>query len=226
MHNVERCEENPLKSFEINGVGARNLALLSNECGFTLVHFSTDYVFDGCKKSPYVETDSPKPLNVYGNSKLAGEYFVQTVSRRYFVLRVSGLYGVNPCRAKSGLNFVKLMLKLARERDEVRVVDDEILAPTYTADVAKQVLALVGCENYGLYHATAQGSCSWYEFAARIFELTGTKVNLQVASPGEFPAKVPRPKYSVLENRNLKSLGLDIMPHWEAGLKNYLRMLT
>ena len=222
MHNVEGCEIDPARAFAVNGIGARNLAQVSNEVGYTLMHISTDYVFDGSIKSPYIETDCPEPLNVYGNTKLAGEYFVRTVAEKHFVLRVSGLYGRNPCRAKGGLNFVSLMLKFAKERDEIRVVDDEILTPTYTVDIANQIVKLMDSDAYGLYHVTAQGRCSWYQFAAKIFELTGTKIKLNAACPGEFPTKVPRPKYSVLENLGLQNLSLDIMPPWEISLKRYL----
>jgi dTDP-4-dehydrorhamnose reductase len=223
MHNVDACEANPLKAFEVNGIGARNLAILANELDFTLFHISTDYVFDGLKNSPYLETDTPRPLNVYGNTKLSGEYFIQTMTKKYFVLRVAGLYGTNPCRAKGGNNFVKNMLRLAKERGEVRVTDDEITTPTFTEDIAKQIVALKNCEKYGLYHSTAQGQCSWYVFAAKIFEISGTKVKLWKAGPNEFPAKVPRPKYSVLANAGLKKIGLDIMPRWEEGLKRYIK---
>lgn len=222
MHNVEACERDPARAFAVNGNGARNLAILSNNLDFVLFHISTDYVFDGRKRAPYLETDCPTPLNVYGNTKLAGEYFVRTIARKYFVLRVSGLYGKNPCRAKGGRNFVDLMLKLASAREEVRVVDDEVLTPTFTEDVARQIVLLSKVDNYGLFHATAQGSCSWYRFAAKIFELAGLGIKLTVASPGEFPIKVPRPKYSVLENSRLKSLNLDTMPPWEDGLHRYL----
>jgi dTDP-4-dehydrorhamnose reductase len=222
MHNVEKCEEDPITSFEVNGIGARNLALLSNDYDFALMHVSTDYVFDGQKKTPYLETDLPRPLNVYGNSKLAGEFFVSTIAVRYYITRVSGLYGINPCRAKGGLNFVDLMLKLAKERDEIRVVDDEVLTPTYTADIAGQIAKLASTNAYGIYHVTAQGACSWYQFAAKIFELTQVEVKLNVAGPDEFPMKVPRPKYSVLQNLQLQNRGLDTMPHWEHGLKRYL----
>ncbi len=223
MHNVEACEATPLKALEVNGIGVRNLALLSNELDSVLFHISTDYVFDGKKKAPYIETDYPLPLNAYGTSKLCGENFVRVITKKHFVVRVSGLYGTNPCRAKSGTNFVQLMLRLAREREEVRVVDDEELTPTFTEDIAQQITELSKTGHYGLYHATAQGSCSWYKFAAKIFELSGVKVKLLVADPNEFAAKVARPKYSVLENRNLKDISLDIMPHWEEGLRKYLK---
>jgi len=222
MHNVEKCEDDPLKSFQVNGLGARNLSLIANELDAILFYLSTDYVFDGKKKAPYVETDYPLPLNAYGNSKLAGESFVRTMAKKHFVVRVSGLYGANPCRAKGGNNFVKLMLKLGNERDEIRVVDDEVLTPNFTGDVARQIVAMNDMDTYGLYHATAQGSCSWYRFAAKIFELSGIQIKLSIAGPDEFPMKVPRPKYSVLENAGLKALGKDLMPDWQDGLKRYM----
>jgi dTDP-4-dehydrorhamnose reductase len=222
MHNVEACEDNPLKAFEINGVGVRNLAILSQQLGFVLVHISTDYVFDGRKKAPYNEDDCPMPLNVYGNTKLAGEIFVRIMAEKFFILRVSGLFGRFPCRAKKGMNFVKLMLKLAKERGHVRVVDDEILSPTYTLDIAEQLEKLTRTENWGLYHVVSDGECSWYEFAQEIFQLSGVHVKLEVADPGEFPSKAPRPKYSALENLALKKIGLNRMPHWRESLKRYL----
>jgi dTDP-4-dehydrorhamnose reductase len=225
MHNVDACEREPAKAFAVNGIGVRNLAILSNKLDFVLFHISTDYVFDGTKRAPYTETDCPRPLNVYGNTKLAGEYFVQTLAKKHFVLRVSGLYGTNPCRAKGGANFVNLMLKLSKERDEVRVVDDEVLTPTFTEDIAKEIVSMREVKEYGLYHATAQGSCSWYKFAVKIFELSGAKVKLSVAGPNEFPMKVPRPKYSVLENAGLKASNIDIMPSWEDGLRRYLQKI-
>ena len=222
MHQVENCEKEPLRAYEINALGARNLAMAARELKAKLVHVSTDYVFDGAKRKPYVEEDVPSPLNVYGNTKLAGEAFIRAFTDQYFIVRTSALYGKNPCRAKGGKNFVDLMLKLAGERDELRVVDDEIVSPTSTAQLAKQVLELGRTEHYGLYHATAEGSCSWFEFAKRIFAITGRKVNLKVAGPSEFPAKVPRPKYSVLENRGLKRLGLNSLGPWQEGLLSYL----
>ena len=114
MHNVEKCEDDPIKSFQVNGLGARNLSLIANELDSTLFYLSTDYVFDGSKMAPYVESDYPLPLNAYGNSKLAGESFVRSIAKKHFVVRVSGLYGANPCRAKGGNNFVKLMLRLGK----------------------------------------------------------------------------------------------------------------
>jgi dTDP-4-dehydrorhamnose reductase len=222
FHHVEKCEAEPGLAFAINGLGARNLAQVTEEAGATLLHISTDYVFDGRKRSPYTEEDAPAPLNVYGNTKLSGEFFVRSTNPRHFVVRCSAIYGENPCRAKGGLNFVELMLKLSKERKELRVVDDEFVSPTPTEQIARQLVALSRSSDYGLYHATAEGSCSWFEFASAIFELTKTSVHLEPARPGEFPAKVPRPKYSVLENRALKSKSLNVFTHWKEALENYL----
>jgi dTDP-4-dehydrorhamnose reductase len=222
FHNVDKCEAEPGLAFAINGIGARNLAQVTEETGATLLHVSTDYVFDGQKGAPYLEEDMPAPLNVYGNTKLSGEFFVRTINPRHFVVRTSAIYGENPCRAKGGLNFVELMLKLSKERKELRVVDDEFVTPTPTAQIAQQLVALSRSSDYGLYHATAEGSCSWYEFAAAIFDLTKTNIRLEPARPGEFPAKVSRPKYSVLENHALKSKSLNVFRHWKEGLETYL----
>lgn len=222
MHNVEACEKNPLAAFKVNALGARNLAIVANHMKCKLCHISTNYVFDGKKEGHYHEGDIANPINVYGNSKLAGENFIRSISKKYFILRTSGLYGKNPCRAKGGNNFVKTMLKLAQEKKDLKVVDDEILSPTYTRDLAKQIGVLCRTSNYGVYHAVSHGFCSWYEFAQEIFRLTKIKVNLSIAGPDEFPTKVPRPKNSVLANINLQRNGMDIMPQWEDGLKRYL----
>jgi dTDP-4-dehydrorhamnose reductase len=222
MHHVENCEAQPDKAYAANGLGARNLALVTSNLGTLLIHISTDYVFDGLKGRPYVEEDTPFPLNVYGNTKLAGEYFVRTLNQKHFVLRTSALYGKHPCRGKGGRNFPDLMLQLARERGKVRVVDTEVVSPTSTLELARQIVALASCNTYGLYHSTGEGSCSWYDFAREIFTSTNTKVDLQVAAPNEFPAKVRRPYYSVLENSGLKRLGLNCFGPWQDALREYL----
>ncbi len=222
FHNVERCEDEPEPAFSVNAIGARNVAQITDSLKATLLHISTDYVFDGLKPAPYTEEDPPRPLNVYGNSKLAGEYFVRCTNPRHFVVRVSGIYGEHPCRAKGGLNFVEMMLKLSREREELRVVDDQRVTPTPTIEIARQVAVLGKTEGYGVYHAASGGSCSWYEFARTIFDLTGTGVRLEPARPGDFPTKARRPKNSVLENAALKNKSLNLFSHWRAGLETYL----
>jgi dTDP-4-dehydrorhamnose reductase len=222
MHHVENCERDPEQAYAINATGVRNLALVTRDLDATLIHISSDYVFDGKKNVPYVEDDAPLPVQVYGNSKLAGEYYVRTLNPKHFVLRASALYGKHPCRAKGGLNFVDLMLELAHKRGQVRVVNDEFVSPTPTVDLARQIVCLSHSDRYGLYHATAEQSCSWYEFAREIFSVAEVEVKLEIAAPGEFLAKAPRPHYSVLENRGLKSIGLNLFACWKTGLQQYL----
>jgi len=222
MHHVENCERQPEQAYAVNALGARNLALVARDLGAVLIHVSTDYVFDGRQTIPYEETSMPLPLNVYGNTKLSGEYFVRSLLDRHYVVRTSALYGKTPCRGKGGRNFVELMLKLAAERGEVQVVDSEYVSPTSTRELAAQIVALSRSDRYGLYHATAEGSCSWYEFAREIFSLANVSVTLSVAPPNAFPAKVPRPLYSVLENRALKHHGLNVFRPWQEGLGDYL----
>jgi dTDP-4-dehydrorhamnose reductase len=223
MHHVEKCEADPIAAFQGNAIGAKHVAEWSQRARATVAYVSTDYVFDGRKSAPYLEIDVAAPLNAYGITKLAGEHFTAAIAAKYFVLRVSAIYGHQPCRAKGGLNFVELMLKLSRERDELRVVDDEFVTPTPTVQIAEQLVALSRSTQYGLYHGTAEGSCSWYEFAREIFRATGTRIRLEKARPGEFPAKVPRPKYSVLENHALKANQLNVFTDWRDGLEGYLR---
>jgi dTDP-4-dehydrorhamnose reductase len=222
MHHVERCEEQPGQAFLINGLGARQLALAARDQGSLLIHVSTDYVFDGRKRSPYTETDCPRPLNVYGTTKLCGEHFIQALAPRFLIVRTSGLYGRAPCRAK-GLNFVRLMLKLARERGQVRVAADEIVTPTSTRALARQLVVLSYQAEPGVIHATTRDECSWLEFAAAIFQLSGVAVELLSATSSDFPAKVARPAYSVLANGELCRRAIDVMPHWREALEVYLQ---
>ncbi len=222
MHHVDKCQVDPEAALRVNALGARNLALWARGADIPVLYVSTDYVFDGAKGSPYVESDAANPLNAYGISKLAGEHFTASNAPKHLILRVSAIYGHQPCRAKGGLNFVELMLKLSRERDELRVVDEEYVSPTPTVQIAAQIVALSRTDRYGLYHGTTEGSCSWYEFAREIFDTTGTKVRLERAKSSDFPAKVPRPSYSVLENSALKAAQLNVYTHWREGLKEYL----
>ncbi|MCP5052977.1 MAG: dTDP-4-dehydrorhamnose reductase, partial [bacterium] len=166
FHDVVKCETEEFRAFEVNGLGVRNLAMVCNDVDAALMHISTDYVFDGKKRAPYIETDTPMPLNVYANTKLCGEHYVEAIAKKFYIVRVSGIYGKSPCKGKGGRNFVETMLWLSRERDEVRVVDDEILTPTSTLEIARQIVKMVDSDApCGIYHATAEGSCSWYEFA-------------------------------------------------------------
>jgi len=220
-HKVDECEVNAERAFAVNTLGVRNLALACREEGCVLVHLSTDYVFDGRKGAAYVETDLPNPINVYGLSKLAGEYFLRYLLEHYFIVRTSGLFGVAGSSGKGG-NFVELMLRLAREGRPIRVVNDQVLSPTYTLNLAHQIKALVQTEHYGLYHATSHGVCSWYQFAAKIFELAGLCPSLAPQTTAESGARATRPAYSELEKAALQRIGLDRMQHWEDGLAAYM----
>jgi dTDP-4-dehydrorhamnose reductase len=221
FHNVPRCETEVERAYALNAVAPRRLARVCAELGARLVHVSTDYVFDGAKQVPYVETDRPMPLNVYGVSKLAGEYEVLASPGPHQVVRSSGLYGVRPCRAKGG-NFIDTMYRVAAQQPEVKVVNDEVLTPTFTADLAAQIRVLALEGPAGLYHATNQGSCSWYEFARAIFDLGGLRTPLRPTSVQEMAAPVRRPFYSVLENAALAAAGLDRMRPWREALADYM----
>lgn len=223
FHDVPKCEDQPETAFKVNALGARNVAIVCNDIDAVQMYVSTDYVFDGAKRAPYIESDSPMPLNVYANTKLAGEYFAASTAEKHYILRVSGIYGKNPCIGKGGVNFVELMLKLSKTRPEIRVVDDEFLTPTSTVEIANQVVKMVDSNpEYGIYHCTAEGSCSWYEFAKEIFDITRPDIQFNKAAPGEFAVNVNRPSYSVLENKHLKDQGINVMRHWKEGLREYL----
>jgi dTDP-4-dehydrorhamnose reductase len=219
FHKVEECEQQPGTSFAVNATGPRNLALACRRINAVLVHFSTDYVFDGGRRQPYTESDLPHPLNVYGISKLAGEGMVSFTWKRRFIIRTCGLYGVAGSRGKGG-NFVETMLKKAGEGVPIHVVNDQVLTPTFTGDLATAVGQLIRTNAYGLYHVSAESQCSWYEFARKIFELQNLKVDLRPVSTTEFPSPVQRPAYSVLSKQKLNNLGIT-MPPWEDGLSRY-----
>ncbi|MDP2942022.1 MAG: dTDP-4-dehydrorhamnose reductase [Candidatus Omnitrophota bacterium] len=221
MTDVPGCERDDVKAFMVNGLGPKFIAENCLKSNALLLHISTDYVFDGKKNSPYIEDDPPNPLNVYGISKLAGEYYIRALMERYFIVRTSGLYGLHKCIGKGG-NFVDSMLRLSKEQKEIKVIDDEILTPTYTLDLANQIKDLIKTNSYGIYHITNEGFCSWYEFAEEIFRFLDIKVNSVKISHSEFPSIVKRPRYSVLENKRLKLLGINKMRDWKDALHSYL----
>jgi dTDP-4-dehydrorhamnose reductase len=220
-HRVDECEDHAELSFAVNAVAVRDLAIAAREIGAVLVHFSTDYVFDGRQRRPYREIDPPGPLSVYATSKLAGEYFVRTLLDRSFIIRSCGLYGLAGSRGKGG-NFVETMLRLAKEGREIRVVGDQILTPTSAKELAQKVRRLVETDAYGLYHITNDGECSWYQFAAAIFELTHLRPLFTETTSAAYGARATRPAYSVLDNANLRSLGLDDLRGWRDALKDHL----
>ncbi len=220
MTDVPACETQDQDAFAVNALGAKNIAKACFSVRSKLLHISTDYVFDGQKKSPYIETDIPNPVNTYGISKLTGEFYIKAYHDQYWIVRSSGLYGIHPCLGKKS-NFVETMLKLSREKSELNVVDDEILTPTFTLDLARQLEVLMSTNRYGVYHITNNGSCSWHTFATKIFELSGINIPVHKTSAAAFASPVKRPPYSVLENHALKILGLDRMKSWDEALAEY-----
>jgi dTDP-4-dehydrorhamnose reductase len=222
---VDDCEDEKDKAFQVNALGARNVAVVAQELGARLMHLSTDYVFGGeaeQRTTPYTEFDTPIPLSTYGKSKLAGEDFVRHLCLRRFIVRPSGLFGVAGSMGKGG-NFIETMLKLGRERDEIEVVNDQIFSPTYTRDLAQKITQLMTTEYYGIFHITNRGSCSWYEFAREIFKLAGIETPVVPITSDQYPQKAQRPPYSVLDNYHLRLLGMDDMRPWQEALADYLR---
>lgn len=222
FHHLDQCEADLEKAMLINASAPALIAGVCKERNITFIHFSTDYVFDGKKAEPYVETDAAHPLNNYGISKRKGEEAILIVNPNAIIIRVSAIYGKSPCRAKNGLNFVQLMLKKANENADLKVVDDEIVSPTSTESIANCVFELLNKNLSGIIHMTSEGSCSWFEFAQEIFNYSKTPAKLTAAKSTDFPAKTPRPKYSVLENEVLKKNDLNFMPHWKTALHLYL----
>lgn len=220
-HKTDECEVNPEKSFSVNSIAVRNLALISKGIGSLLVHFSTDYVFDGEKREPYSEDDRPNPINVYGVSKLAGEVFVRNILEKHFIVRPSGVFGKAEKEGKE--NFVVKMLRLARERGRLRIVNDQTFSPTYARDMSGKIAELLRTKKYGTYHITNSGVCSWYELAKAAFELAGVEVDVTPVKSEEFPSKARRPLFSVLENKRLREVGLGGLRHWKDALADYLR---
>lgn len=221
---VDDCEDEKVTAFRVNALGARNVAIVAQELGAKMVHISTDYVFGGeaePRTTPYTEFDMPVPLSIYGKSKLVGEDLVRHFCLRHFIVRASGLFGTVGSSGKGG-NFIETMLRLARERDELRVVGDQVFSPTYTADLARKIAQLMTTEHYGIIHITNRGVCSWYEFAREILKLAGLRTPVVAITSEQYPRKAPRPRYSVLDNYHLRLLGLDDMRPWQEALADYM----
>jgi dTDP-4-dehydrorhamnose reductase len=221
-HRVDDCETHADLAYGTNALAVLNLIRVANDLNAVLVHVSTDYVFDGKSSQPYTETSVPFPLSVYANSKLAGEYLVRTAAKKYIQIRTCGLYGAAGSQGKGG-NFVQTMLAKGRRGDAIRVVDDQEVTPTYTLDLAHQIALLLPAEQFGLFHMTNEGSCTWFAFARTIFELAGIDANLTPTTSDAYVTPAIRPRYSVLENARLKQLGLNQMRHWRDALAAYLK---
>lgn len=222
FHKVDICESEIMQSFQVNAYGVRNLALAAREVDAKLVHFSTDYVFEGNVRAPRTEADPTNPISAYGVSKLAGEKFAGYLWPKSIVIRTCGLYGHAGSSGKGG-NFVELMLKKAANGDAIKVVDDQRLTPTSTRELARKVGDLLLTDNFGLFHITANGDCTWFEFAREIFSIARIKADLAPTTSEIFKSPARRPAYSVLDNARLRALGLDDLKDWRAALQEYLQ---
>ena len=221
--NVDACEVQVDSAYRINAIGPRNLAIASSEAGARLVHISTDYVFAGDGTRPYTEFDTPAPKAMYGKTKLAGENFVKQFADRFYMLRTAWLYG-------DGKNFVKTMLRLSETHDEVSVVNDQIGSPTCADELAKAIMALIDTENYGLFHATCEGTCSWADFTKEIFRLAKKDTVVNPVTSEEYkkmnPASADRPHYSVLDNYMLRLTNSYTFADWEKAIAKYISALS
>lgn len=217
--DVDGCEQNQDLAYSVNGEGVKNLALACREADSTLVHISTDYIFNGENTRPWVEDDEIGPISVYGKSKLKGEQAILEILDKFFIVRTAWLYGVN------GRNFPKTMLELAENHSQITVVYDEVGTPTYTPDLAKAISQLIETEHYGIYHITNSGSCSWCEFARYIFEVAGKDVEVIPVTAAEFARPAPRPHYSVLENRNWVEKGFEPLRSYKEAIKEYIELI-
>lgn len=225
---VDRAEEDAAAAFRTNAFGPRAVARACADAGALMVHFSTDYVFGGDAVRPYGEADPPEPESVYADSKLAGEEFVRSQAPLHMVIRTCGLYGRRGEGGKGG-NFVDTMLRLAAEGKKIRVVNDQTVAPTATADLAKKVAELLRSweksrseELLGLYHVTQAGEVTWHGFAREIFRLRGIEADVEPIPTEAYGAKAKRPRYSILAHEHLRRLGMDDMREWRGALAEYL----
>lgn len=211
---VDRAEEEKEEAFLINAIGARNLAEACKKYGVILIHISTDFVFDGSKKEPYSETDIPNPINVYGASKLQGERNIQSILENYFIIRTSWLY------SEFGNNFVKTMLRLGAEKEELHVVNDQIGIPTYAQDLVEVVLEIIisGNKKFGLYHFSNKGAISWFEFAQAVFKFGQISIKLNSIQTKNYPTPARRPKNSVLESSKIETAFKISTVDWKNGL--------
>lgn len=218
--NVDGCEKDVDNAYKINAIGPRNLSIAAKKTDAKMVHISTDYVFGGNGTRPYVEFDETAPQGVYGKSKLQGEKFVKEFAEKYFIIRTAWLYG-------DGKNFVKTMLRLSETNDEISVVNDQIGSPTSTVELAKIIDNLLFTENYGTYHGTCEGMCSWAEFTEEIFKLAGKSTKVKKITSEEYAAMYPnaarRPAYSVLENYMLKINTGYVAADWKKAIADYIQ---
>jgi len=213
---VDKAEEEPEKCFAVNEAGTQNVAEACKELSCKMLYISTDYVFLGIGEQPYEVHDETAPQNTYGKSKLAGEKIVKELLDKYFIVRISWVFGIN------GNNFVKTMLRIGQDKEEINVVADQVGSPTYTADLAVLLCDIIMSEKYGVYHAANEGFCSWAEFAEEIFKASGCKTKVNPISAKEYPAKAMRPENSRMSKVKLEENGFKKLPAWQDAVKRFL----
>ena len=216
---VDKAEEEVETCYQINAEAVKVISECAKELDVKLIYISTDYVFDGTKEGEYVETDLPNPINVYGASKLKGEEYVQTLLEKYYIVRISWVFGVN------GNNFIKTMRRLGSERDELNIINDQVGSPTYTADLAPLLVDMMETDKYGIYHATNEETCSWYEFANEIFKQSGIEVKTNPITTNQYPTAAKRPMNSRMSKAKLKANGFNLLPTWQEALAHYLKLI-
>ena len=216
---VDKAEDEQELSYNINALGTENIALACKKFDMKLMYISTDYVFNGQGERPWEPDDEREPLNVYGKTKYEGELFVEKLSDKYFIVRIAWVFGI------AGHNFIKTMLKLAKERDSLTVVDDQIGSPTYTADLSKLLVSMIQTDKYGRYHATNEGYCSWYEFAKEMFKVAGVDTDVKPVDSSAYPAKAKRPANSRMEKSKLDEMGFKRLPSWQDATRRYIEEL-
>ncbi|MEM3730860.1 MAG: dTDP-4-dehydrorhamnose reductase [Candidatus Bathyarchaeia archaeon] len=217
---VDECEEDPLKTFAVNAIGAKNIAVLSREVEATTIFISTDYVFNGLKKEPYTEDDIPNPVNTYGISKLAGELFTKQ-NPKHYIIRVASLFGAAGASGKGG-NFVETMIAKAKRNEPISVVDDMWMSPTYTKDAATTIKKIIEAKlPFGTYHAANEGYCTWFQFAQEIFKMTNLNPPLTPIKTDQLQMKAKRPQFSALKSVKLPKYGIE-MRDWKEALYHYL----
>lgn len=216
---VDAAEENEELCRRVNAEGPGNIAAVCRELDIKMIYISTDYVFSGQGERPWEPEDEKNPQSVYGQTKYEGELAVQKLLDKYFIVRIAWVFGIN------GKNFVKTMLKLAEDHDTIRVVNDQFGSPTYTYDLAKLLADMVLTEKYGVYHATNEGICSWYDFACAIFREAGVSVNVVPVTTEEYGAKAKRPANSRMNKDKLTENGFERLPSWQDALHRYVKLL-
>lgn len=223
FHNVPLCETEPLKAFKINCIAVRHMAEISNDLNIQFITLSTNYVFDGKKKEPYIESDTPRPLQIYGLSKLAGEY-ASLLYDNTIIIRTCALYGLQGASSKNG-NFIDKRIKDSEQNDYMEISHDQTINPTYVGDLSKAILQLIThpLKESGIYHLVNEGYCTWYELTREIFNILNIDVTLVPVNREGKNGKIRRPLFSALKNKKARELGIELS-HWKGALKNYLTL--